>query len=256
MIEVLDGKCWSIKDRKFVSDVIPEGQVGRISPRAFCPYDASKPADPKYFRVILENSLSDEDITRFCTDFVKLLGHNQKQHKDKVPCLVGDANSGKTSLFFPLLGIIHHSHIATITKQRAFNNAMITQSTEIIFIDEATVSLLHVDDWKTLTQGGYTAVDVKYHDAKSFINKCPMIITAQKKLEFKKEGQAAMDRRLNTYQFSSLPNTKKTAAEWLKHNPMDCIIWASEKALPNDTNEDPAGFMDSERSGTEGLDDH
>ena len=24
----------------------------------------------------------------------------KKKHKDKVPCLVGDANSGKTSLFF------------------------------------------------------------------------------------------------------------------------------------------------------------
>ena len=83
---------------------------------------------------------------------MKLLEYNKKRHKDKVPCLAGETNSAKTSLFFPLLGIIHHSNVATITKQRSFNKAMITKFTEIIFIDEATVSTMDVDDWKTLTQ--------------------------------------------------------------------------------------------------------
>ena len=53
----------------------------------------------------------------FCEDFLRLLNHNQKGHKQKLPCLIGDANSGKTSLFQPLLGLIHHENIATITKQ-------------------------------------------------------------------------------------------------------------------------------------------
>jgi len=64
------------------------------------------------------------------------------QHKDKVPCLVGDANSGKTSLFFPDQGLIHHGNIATRTKQRAFNKAIITLFTEVIFIDEADENTL------------------------------------------------------------------------------------------------------------------
>ena len=104
------------------------------------------------FKEILENSLEEDDIQNFCTDFLKLFNHNKKGHKDKVPCLVGDANSGKTSLFFPLLGIIHHSNVATITKQRTFNKAMIDKFTELIFIDEASVSTMDIDDWKTLTQ--------------------------------------------------------------------------------------------------------
>jgi len=78
-----------------------------------------------------------EEISSFCEDFVRLLYYNKKRHKDKVPCLVGDANSGKTSLFFPILGLVHHGNMATVTKQRAFNKSM-SPFMEVIFIDEAT----------------------------------------------------------------------------------------------------------------------
>lgn len=116
----------------------------------------------------------------------------------------GAANSGKTTLFQPLLGLVHHSNIAAITKQ-----AMINRLTELIFIDEACPSTLDIDDWNILTQGGYTACDVKYHTAKSFIKRCPMLLTVQRKLEFKPEDQPAMDRRLRNYTFKSLPDLKK-----------------------------------------------
>ena len=68
--------------------------------------------------------------------------------------------------------------MATITKQCVFNKAMIIGFTEFIFIDEACPSTYDTDDWKILTQGGYTACDVKYKSAKSFINRCPMLLTA------------------------------------------------------------------------------
>ena len=136
------------------------------------------------------------EIGEFCEDFLKLFNFYKKCHKDKVPCLIGEANSGKTSLFHPILGLVHHTNIATITKQRVFNKAMISKSTEVIFIDEASTSTVDVDDWKILTQRGYTACDVKYQTAKSFINRCPMLLTAENKLEFKPEDQPAMDPRL------------------------------------------------------------
>ncbi|XP_068757363.1 uncharacterized protein [Montipora capricornis] len=230
LIEVKGSFCWSLEKRAFVEHAIDEGQIGKVSPRAFCPYDPLKAANPKYFREILENSLPTHEVAFFCEDFVKLLDYRKKRHKDKVPCLVGDANSGKTSLFFPIQGLIHHGNIATVTKQRAFNKAMITPFTEVIFIDEADESCLDIADWKVLTQGGYTAHDVKYQTARAFINKCPMLITAQRKLDFGPLHQPAMDRRLRTYQFKNLPNPKKKAAEWLKRHAMDCLVWAAEQA--------------------------
>ena len=132
------------------------------------------------------------EIAVFCDGFVKLLYYKKKRHKDKVPCLVGDANSGKTKLFFPIQGLIHHGNIATITKA-------ITPFTEVIFINEAAESCLDIADWKVLTQGGYTAQDIKYQTARAFINKCPMLITAQRKLDLGPLHQLAMDRRLQTY---------------------------------------------------------
>lgn len=120
-----------------------------------------------------------------------------------VPCLVKDANSGKTNLFFPIQGLVPPGNIATVTKQRAFNKAMINQFTEIIFIDEAEENTLDISDRKLLTKGGYAAHDVKYQTARAFINKCPMLITAQHKLQFGKVHQPAMDKRLRTYNIRS-----------------------------------------------------
>ena len=109
---------------------------------------------------------------------------------------------------------------------------MINRFTELIFIDEASPSTLAIADWKILTQGGYTACDVKYKTAKSFINRCPMLLTAQQQLEFGPEDQPAMDRRLRNYVFKSLPNPRKKAADWLRKHPMECLMWASSKARP------------------------
>ena len=57
-----------------------------------------------------------------------------------------------------------------------------------------------------------------------------MLLTAQKKLEFQPEDQPAMDRRLRSYTFKSLPKPRKKAAEWLCRHPMDCVMWASKQA--------------------------
>ena len=250
MIEVNDGQCWSIKERRFLGNAIEEKEIGHLTPRAFSRYDPTKEPEPKYFKEILENSLPEADIEMFCEDFVTLLNRNQKRHKEKVPCLTGAANSGKTSLFQPILGLVHHSNIATITKQRVFNKAMINHFTEVIFIDEACPSTLDIDEWKILTQGGYTACDVKYQTAKSFINRCPMLLTAQHKLELKPEDQPAMDRRLRNYAFKILPNPNKKATEWLLKHPMDCVVWALTKARPSsDREESSDGDLEEDDDG-------
>ena len=230
LIEVNQGYCWSVAERKFLKDPIPAEKVGIITPRAFSNYDPFKAPNPKYFKEILENSLPETQIALFCEDFLRLLKFNQKKHKERVPCLVGGPDSGKTSLFYPILGIINHNSVATITKQKVFSKAMISKETELIFIDEASPSMLDVDDWKILTQGGYTACDVKYKTARSFFNRCPMFMTAQTKLKFKPDDQKAMDRRIRYYLFKSLPNPKKKAAQWLRKHPVECIAGAASKA--------------------------
>jgi len=132
---------------------------------------------------------------------------------------------------------------------------MIAPFTEVIFIDEASESALDIADWKVLTQGGYSAHDVKYQTAKAFFNKCPIIITAQHKLQFGPTHQPAMEKRLRTYVFKTLPNPKKSAAAWLKKHPMDCVVWATEKAkdCQGDSESDENGEDDTDSEDVEGI---
>ena len=74
----------------------------------------------------------------------------------------------------PNTRVMHHSNVATVTKQKVFHKAIVNKHTEVIFIDEVTPPTLEVDDWKSLTRGGYTACDVKYRTARSFFNRCPL----------------------------------------------------------------------------------
>ena len=132
---------------------------------------------------------------------------------------------------------------------------MITKSTEVIFIDEASTSTMDIDDWKILTQGGFTACDIKYQTARSFINHCPMFLMAQQKLQFKPEDQPALEGRLCNYTFKSLTTPKKRASEWLRKHPMDCIVWAAGKARkPDDEKETSAGTEEDQDSQAEHLD--
>lgn len=38
--------------------------------------------------------------------------------------------------------------------------------------------------------------------------------------------------------FTSLPNPKKRAAEWLRKHRMECVVWAARKACPSAINQD------------------
>lgn len=107
---------------------------------------------------------------------------------------------------------------------------MIDEQTEVIFIDEATVSIMDIDDWKILTQGGWTAHDRKFTTAKGFLNRCPMLLTCQKELVFPKEDQPAMVSRLNIFKFKALPKKDPSAFEWLKKHPVECLVWAMDHA--------------------------
>ncbi|KAJ7315079.1 hypothetical protein OS493_038971 [Desmophyllum pertusum] len=78
LIEVNDGQCWSIKERRFLENAIEDRDIGRVTPRAFSPYDPTKEPEPKYFKEILENSLTEAEVEGFCEDFLRLLTHKPK----------------------------------------------------------------------------------------------------------------------------------------------------------------------------------
>lgn len=86
------------------------------------------------------------------------------------------------------------------------------------------------------------------------MNTCLMLVTAQRKLDFGPTHQPAMDRRLRTYHFISLPNPKKKAAAWLRRHTMECVVWAAEKANDREDEEgDTASDDECTLDGMEGT---
>ena len=169
-------------------------QKGLASPRAFVNYDRMKDLEPRHFEQILRNSLEEEDIGQFCTDFLALF--RPKEHNQRVPCAIGSADSGKTSLFSPVFQIVPLSRIARVTKQKNFNKAMIDDLTDVIFLDEAYPGLLDIDDWKIMCQRGFTSHDSKWKKAQGFHCSATMYITCQVEMDFGVDHNDAMEKRL------------------------------------------------------------
>ena len=227
LIEVNGGWCFSISQRKFVFHPFKETDIGKESPWAYIDYQHTKTPDIGYFKEILQNSLNQLEIAHFCEYYIRLLNCRIKQHKERVMCLIGEPNGGKTSLFTPNSRLIPARYIAMISKQKAFNKSLVDENTQKFFLDEAHTKVMDPDDWKILTQGGLTAHDRKYKTSSLAVIRCPMFITCQTDMEFGGEHNTAMDARLRKFFFRSLTSPRVAGVqEFLRANAMDCIIWA------------------------------
>ena len=235
LIEVNGGWCFSISQRKFVLHPIKSTEIGKESPRAYIDYEHTKTPDPGYFKQILQNSLDKQEMAHFCEYYIRLLNCGNKQHKERVMCLVGEPNSGKTSLFTPITRLIPARYIAMISKQKAFNKSLVDENTQIIFLDEAYAKLMDPDDWKILTQGGLTAHDRKYKTSSLAVIRCPMFITCQTDMDFGPEHNGAMAVRLRKFFFKRLTSPRVVGVqEFLQAHAMDCIVWACSLAITPD----------------------
>ena len=106
------------------------------------------------------------------------------------------------------------------TLQCAFNKAMITPFTKVTFIDEADENVLNISNWKILTQGGYTAHDIKYQTTKAFTNRCLMLPMAQHKLGSHQWTDTCAHTISKAFK----------AAAWQRKHAMECMVWAAKRA--------------------------
>ena len=155
LIEVNDGQCWQISKRQFVACPYTEAEVGIISPRMFCEFDASEPPQPRFFKSSILNSCPDPaSYARLLNKWYQLLLHEKMLHKVRKLLVWGPSDSGKSTWLEPLRGIIPDKYIASITKEGKFGTSMITADTQLTFIDEFVPGI--IPDWraKQLFQGG------------------------------------------------------------------------------------------------------
>ena len=87
-----------------------------------------------------------------------------------------------------------------------------------------------MDDWKIISQGGFTSHDAKWEKPEGFHCTATMFVTCQLDMDSGADENEALDRRLNRYFCKSIPSVVLEANNWLREHAMDCIAWAQKIA--------------------------
>ena len=81
--------------------------------------------------------------------------------KTEKPLLVGDKNSGKTSMVKVITGLTQPEFWCTLSKEKVFGLSQLTSETQFIFIDEMTEDLISADMAKIFFQGDVMTIAKK-----------------------------------------------------------------------------------------------
>ena len=115
LIEVLDGKCLRISQRKSIDIPFTQKDFRNKSPRTYIPFGLTLEPDAKYFKEGIMNSFSEPEIrVNFLNKFYQCLMAGCMPHKVKKLVVHGPKDSGKASWINVLLGTIPMSQVASI----------------------------------------------------------------------------------------------------------------------------------------------
>ena len=240
LIEVSNGYCFAIKSRSFIQCPIPESMRGKLSPRCFVPYDCSTPPQPGYFREGILNSFGDDDErARFLNKMYQCLVAFGMPHKVRKLVVVGPKDSGKSSWSNIFHRVIPPSAIASLTNERQFSAAMITNETQIVIVDEWSSTNMQSDVAKCILQGGWMVTAVKHGLPKTVLNNSPYYITTNHLPTFGKDEEENVQRRIAIFQTKSLPQFIPGIDRWIYDHAMDCITWIAQEIAANRHHIDP-----------------
>ena len=233
LIEVSGGRCFHIPSRKFVPCPIPESKHGLVSPRAFIPYQCSTPPDPGFFKDGILNSFPETKVrVNFLNKLYQCLFASQMPQKVRKLVVAGPKDSGKTSWASIFHRIIPPGYIASITNEQQFSASMITNDTQLVFVDEWSENTLQSDLAKTILQGGWMVSAVKHGPAKCIMNNSPYYITTNLVPDFGREDEN-VKRRIAVFTTTSLPKTLAGVDRWIFDHAMDCVVWMAEEITAN-----------------------
>ena len=137
LIEVHYLKFFSISQRKFIDCPLKNEDSRKVSPRMYIKYDSSKDPEPGYFKDGVLNSFPDlPERMKFLNKFYQCLMAHRMPHKTRKLVVYGPKDSGKTSWFHVFLGVIPMKFIASITSEKQFAASMITNDSQLVFLDE------------------------------------------------------------------------------------------------------------------------
>ena len=175
LIEVSNGFCFSILQRRFINSPISPSMRGKISPRAYVPYNCSTPPQPGYFRDVILNSFEDI-VTRvnFLNKFYHCLLASKMPQKVRKLVVFGPRDSGKTSWANVFHRIVPRECIVSVINESQFSMAMIREDTQLVIVDEWSSQMMTSHLAKTILQGGWMVTAVKHEDQGKFETAVPI----------------------------------------------------------------------------------
>lgn len=221
------GYCFNIPEKAFQFNPLNDSDIGNVTPRAYVSYtyNPDRVPHPKPFVDSLENSFEDNDTRiKFIRKYYQLLLHKQFPMKTRKLCVVGETDSGKTAWFSPFQGIIPTANIAGVTREKQFAGHLITDETEIVFMDEWSTDSLNAEDAKKVLQGGLLMLPQKHKNAEKTVYRSGFYITTNEMPDFGEgpDGRA-IERRLSVFTTQPIPNPRNRVSDWYRKNAM-CIF--------------------------------
>ncbi len=101
---------------------------------------------------------------------------------------------------------------------------MITERTELLFIDEWVYDTMSPDQIKSILQGGYFTQAIKNQQPRRTMMNGAIYITAQALPKFG-DDTAAIKCRLSEFYTKELPVKDKSAPAWMLEHSFECIMW-------------------------------
>jgi hypothetical protein len=131
----------------------------------------------------------------------------------------GLGNTSWSNIFHRL---IPADFIASLTNERQFSAAMITNETQLVIVNEWSATRMESDLAKCILQGGWMVTAVKHGLPKTILNNSPNYITTNEVPDFGKDDEN-VKRRISIFTTTSLPRTRTGLDRWLYDHSMDCV---------------------------------
>ncbi|XP_066932806.1 uncharacterized protein [Clytia hemisphaerica] len=167
-IEVKNNTYLKLSSRAYVSCPFTDDEFGVTSPRSFHDFDPYRTnCHGGFMASAIEHWFPRlEDQVKLAHRIYQCLLCFQLPDKTRKLTLIGKIDSGKTSIMNFFSALIPEEKISILTKETTFGLSMITDDTELLYVDEWTREMTPPDIAKMLFQNGRFPQAIKFKSPK------------------------------------------------------------------------------------------
>ncbi|XP_066921873.1 uncharacterized protein [Clytia hemisphaerica] len=231
IIETTGGKFFKLSSMQFIPCPYKPDELGKFSPRIYKEYNRNM--EDNYFGECVSNSINTRlKRTTFLIKFYQCLLPGQLPMKTEKPLLVGEKNSGKTSMVKIITALTHPQFWCTLSKEKVFGLSQINDDTQFVFIDEMTEELISADMAKIFFQGETLTVARKQATPVVIQNNAGIYITCNRMPDYGVD-QEEVELRFEIFNMKRLPSKNASVTKWMEKYAFDVLLWIVKEIKEN-----------------------